>query len=64
MTFFLITVTLVMTLLSLIWSSKDWGNLALKAFLVGLAFWSLFHTMSNLGFVVQLPRDSAGVVQP
>lgn len=64
MTFFLITVTLVLTLLSLIWSSKDWGNQALKAFLVALSFWSLFHTMTDLGFVVQLPQNSTGVVQP
>lgn len=50
---FLYVTTLLLGLLSVVWTRKDWGNALIKCLFVALFIWGLLLSAVVAGFVVK-----------
>lgn len=46
--------TIVISLLALIWNSKDALNLTVKALLLAVGGWGMFNVLIELGYIIKL----------
>lgn len=51
---YLIVTTVLFSLLSVVWTSKNWFNTFIKVTFTGMTGWSIFLLLTQLGYVVKI----------
>lgn len=51
---YLLTSSIILILLGIMWERKQWYNLFIKLFLLGIGIWGMFLYISSLGYIIKM----------